>query len=225
MSKRDSQQSSTTTTKKRTKITQDNDDDNDNEPNNEYPNGIIIPTNNNSDPDTTTTTISSIHIPANITALSTTWIGKAILTNDGSKNFKAAVMYAASASTTNIPKFSKYSGIQPFNNAILLFINADGCSYENMFKLLPNHGVRIAWFAQDRHTMETPIIQRLVTSTCDRIFLFVRNQGEPYLSCGELKLFEYKANTKPIRFEFDLVNGPTLSQTSTHFKRLFGLTT
>jgi hypothetical protein len=71
---------------------------------------------------------------------------------------KAAVMCLLNGNQ-RIPKFNKMSGIQEFKNAVALFVNIRGCSYENSWL---SGGARITWFAQDRQTQDTPVIQRLI---------------------------------------------------------------
>ena len=71
---------------------------------------------------------------------------------------KASVMHAASLDGT-MPTFSRMSGIQEWENAIMLFVNVYGTSYKNVFL---DHGRQITWFAQSRQWEDTPVIRRLI---------------------------------------------------------------
>ena len=72
-------------------------------------------------------------------------------------NKKGAIMFYAAPST---PKFSKYSGIAEWRNCIYVFVNVGGKDYDNVFM---DGGERMTWFAQPRHTLESPVIRRCLS--------------------------------------------------------------
>ena len=71
---------------------------------------------------------------------------------------KAFVMQAISKSKA-CPKFSKYSGVVEWANAVVLWVNIGGCDYSNDFA---NGGRSMMWYGGSRHKGDTPVIQRLV---------------------------------------------------------------
>lgn len=89
---------------------------------------------------------------------------------------KAAVMCMLNGGRRT-PRFNKMSGIQEWQNCVALFVNIRGCNYENCFL---SGGARITWFAQDRQSEETPVVQRLINRTLGFAFhrLFVRRAAQ-----------------------------------------------
>lgn len=80
----------------------------------------------------------------------------------------ASLKGRSSAGTLSTPRFSKYSGIQEWANAVVLFVNvsskAGKRAYDNIF--LDNFE-RMTWFAQKYHVEDTPVVQRLLRLTRD----------------------------------------------------------
>jgi hypothetical protein len=118
--------------------------------------------------------------------------------------------------STSPPKFSKYSGIQEWENAVCLFVNIsskNGQVYKNLF--LDDYK-RMTWFAQKHAHEETPVVIRLVELTTraamsgstgrDPVLLFCRREGEPYIFCGRVELSEYYQDHRPIKFIWTLVD-------------------
>merc|ERR1711904_108916 len=119
------------------------------------------------------------------------------------------------------PKFSKYSGIQEWANAVALFINVTGKNgqlYQNIFM---DNFERMTWFAQKYHVEETPVVQRLLRLTSKRegddssrerdpVLLFCRREGEPYIFCGRTALDHFDAESRPLKFIWKLVDNEVL---------------
>ena len=137
------------------------------------------------------------------------------------------------------PRFSKYSGIQEWRNAVCLFINVGdkhGNSYDNVFS---RAGGRISWFAQPRQDQDTPVIRRITSTAtlraCDALtpppatddvddhgddtgagasswplHLFSRMEGAAYVYCGRLRCESFNPQTCPMRFELKLLDAPLL---------------
>ena len=86
--------------------------------------------------------------------------------SDGTGALKAAVIHELSP--TSNPRFSKYSGIQEWKNAVCLFVNVGdkhGNSYDNVFT---HAGGQVSWFAQPKQHEETPVIARILETLEDR---------------------------------------------------------
>lgn len=58
-------------------------------------------------------------------------------------------------------KFSKYAGVVEWQNCVVLWVNADGHDYENLFL---GNGRQMTWFAGSRVTAETPVMLRLLAA-------------------------------------------------------------
>jgi len=97
-------------------------------------------------------------------------------------------------------KFSKYSGIAEFRNAVILWVNVGGRDYENQFL---DQGRKMTWFAGSRHVPETPVIQRLLAGD-DTILLFCRIQPGAYVLCGRVSRAEIDLEVHPLRFTWNL---------------------
>jgi hypothetical protein len=59
-------------------------------------------------------------------------------------------------------RFSKYSGSLEWKNCVVLWVNIGGTDYNNNFL---NGGARVTWFASQRSTEDSPVVQRLIHST------------------------------------------------------------
>ena len=144
------------------------------------------------------------------------------------------------------PKFSKYSGIQEWENCISLFVNVDSSNYDNVWS---NKGANMTWFAQQHQTVETRVIRRMLESCQDEtifeqndetddnatylkscienemkqtpILLFIRNVGEAYVFCGAVKAFKVFLFEQPIRFIWNLNDWDTL-QTKADYIEVIG---
>lgn len=102
----------------------------------------------------------------------------------------------------------RYSGVLEWRNAVVLWVNADGGQYDNLFL---EGGRHMTWFAGSRCTPETPVVQRLLRGAADKeeegaeekeeeqILLFCRNNGEPYVFLGRVGVVEYELRRHPIK--------------------------
>jgi hypothetical protein len=125
---------------------------------------------------------------------------------------KGSVMHLLSRNQS-YPTFSRMAGIQPFRDAIALFVNVGGTDYKNMFS---EEGDRVSWFASAKQHEGTPVIQR-VLRTCpswethsqcdvDNIFLFCRVVGQPYVYCGRLQYEFHDPDVRPMPFRWKLLD-------------------
>lgn len=91
------------------------------------------------------------------------FLGRLVPPPEGSGAMKASVMARLRGSATP-PSHNKYSGIQEWLNAVVLFVNvasAKGQFYDNLFL---EGGRRMTWFAQPNHVRETPAIARILAT-------------------------------------------------------------
>ena len=91
------------------------------------------------------------------------FLGRTVAPQDGSGAMKASVMARLRGSSVP-PAHNKYSGIQEWINAIILFVNVvdgKGKSYNNSFL---DSGRRMTWFASPSQTAETPAVARLLST-------------------------------------------------------------
>jgi hypothetical protein len=118
---------------------------------------------------------------------------------------KSEAMHKIAAADATF-KFSKLSGIQSFQNAIVLFVNIDGGAYENLF--LDDSMRLIQWFAQARQSLDSPVIARIVGGDCN-VLLVVRELGEPYHFCGRVHVEScLNATARPLAFSLRLLDRP-----------------
>lgn len=104
------------------------------------------------------------------------------------------------------PVFNRYSGIQAFENCVVLFANVattkKSNDYSNSFVVNEESSVVFMdWFAAAR----TP--QNLISRLNDNnelLFLFLRVEGEPYLCAGPVTVVE----RENLRYRLQLANGP-----------------
>lgn len=128
----------------------------------------------------------------------------------GGTQAKRAVMEAASAVP---PTFSRMSGIQEWQNCVMLFVNVYGEGYKNV---LLNGGREITWFAQPRQWEGTPVIQRLINCAGGYlddvlvdptpVLLFCRQLGRGFVYCGRLEYLGHDPDRIPIRFVWRLAD-------------------
>ncbi len=97
--------------------------------------------------------------------------------------------------------FGKMSGIQQFANAVALFVNIDDDAaqrrYDNQYDERVLH-----WYAQTRQTLETPVIQRIMSGASD-VLLLVKMAGE-YTFVGRVGVTLLDASKQPISFRLQL---------------------
>jgi len=152
------------------------------------------------------------NVDIRIDEMSNAWIGKVFLPPKGSGSFKEAAMNVISCEK---PKFSKYSGVQVFNNAIVLFVNASPVSssrlYENMFMHQADGVLEFSWFAQSRMTLEHAVVQQLL-NPATKVFLMSRLPGQEYVCCGRLSLATFVSGTSPLKFIWRIDNTEILNQ-------------
>ena len=101
------------------------------------------------------------------------------------------------------PRFSKYSGIQEWRNAIVLFVNVSGKAGQRYKNVFVDNFTRMTWFAQKYHVDETPVVQRLLKQS-DPVLLFCRQEGMPYVFCGRVALHAYDPSCRPLKFVWEL---------------------
>ncbi|KAG1685025.1 hypothetical protein DVH05_009766 [Phytophthora capsici] len=123
-----------------------------------------------------------------------------------------------------VAKFSKMSGVQPWKNAVALFVNVESDSpYDNVFHH-DTEGVHFQWFGQNRWHDESPLVVRLRgmkrgleslkfnDSYYDKkegeepLLLFIRQTQGPYIYCGQLGYLGYKPESKPLEFRWQLLD-------------------
>ncbi|RLN13954.1 hypothetical protein BBI17_006397 [Phytophthora kernoviae] len=89
-----------------------------------------------------------------------------------------------------VVKFSKMSGVQPWKNAVVLFVNVESDSpYDNVFRQEEVGGksvVHFQWFGQNRWNDDSPM--------------------GPYIYCGQLGYLGYHPSSKPIEFRWQLLD-------------------
>jgi len=130
-------------------------------------------------------------------------------------------------------RFSKYSGILEWKNAIVLWVNIYGDSYKNLFL---ENGRQLTWFGQSRQTEETPVIRKMIPSTppsldegsCRTkvakeegkqeggkmlpVLLLCRLEGGDYIYCGRLKYLAHDPTKLPLRFVWELASHQQLTK-------------
>ncbi|KAF4046193.1 hypothetical protein GN244_ATG01421 [Phytophthora infestans] len=129
-----------------------------------------------------------------------------------------------------VAKFSKMSGVQPWKNAIALFVNVESVSpYENVFhhdKVDGGSAVHFQWFGQNRWHDESPLVMRLRrTKRGDErlrfdetyydkqsemkeepLLLFLRHTQGPYIYSGRLGYLGHRTASKPLEFRWQLLD-------------------
>lgn len=118
------------------------------------------------------------------------------------------------------PKFNKFAGWVEWENAVFLWVNATGGSFDNIFQ----PGGIINWYVGGANpTAKSPIVQKLLTSSknnCVQVFLFVRCRStEPYVCCGECNYVRHDENKVGFEFTWKLKDWPRL-QKSPSFQEL-----
>lgn len=162
-----------------------------------------------------------------------------------STQIKAGVMRLAAAPA--VPKFSRMSGIQAWRNAVMLFVNVDRSTYNNVFL---EGGSCMVWYAQNTQHADTPVIQRLLRApdaAADAasvpvkvegagkgkgkgtdgkrlkgtaVLLFCRLPGEEYIYCGRLGYCRHNPERRPMRFVWRLLDFAAL-RTKPAYKDMF----
>mmetsp|Transcript_47398 Transcript_47398/g.126877 ORF Transcript_47398/g.126877 Transcript_47398/m.126877 type:complete len:230 (-) Transcript_47398:78-767(-) len=132
---------------------------------------------------------------------------------------KGVVQLAAPSSEAGAPpKFNKYAGWVEWENAIFLWVNATGGSFDNTFKL---DGRQVNWYVGGTNpTDKSPIIKRLLAlsdgaapSAAAQVCLFVRSLAtEPYIYCGNCGYLGHDAKKKGFEFTWRLRDFPKLTK-------------
>ena len=138
---------------------------------------------------------------------------------------KGAVMAICNNGT--IPRFSKYSGVVEWKNAIFLWVNLgyDKSQYPNTFS---EKGKYITWFGGSKMHEDSEVIKRLIKlgeSTYkgdENIILFVRKEGESYVCLGRLAHINYQLNVSPVTFKWQLLDYDTLKD-NVYFKSIINM--
>jgi hypothetical protein len=137
-------------------------------------------------------------------------LGRILEPEPGSGQLKAAAVEQLAVTAC---RFSRMSGILPFANAVVLFVNLDTTGgYDNQF-IGPEAGLHLTWFAQATQTPDSPIIQRMLASSDDddEVLLCVREPGEPYVFAGRLEATEVFPKTRPVKIVWRLLDAPVLA--------------
>lgn len=138
---------------------------------------------------------------------------------------KAAVM--AICNGGSVPRFSKYSGVVEWKNAIFLWVNLgqDKSQYPNTFS---EQGKYITWYGGSKMHEESEVIKRLIKigqfsyKGDDQIILFVRKEGENYVCLGKLAHVDYNLDKSPVTFRWQLLNYDSLKNIE-YFKSIINL--
>jgi len=151
-------------------------------------------------------------LDADVQGLQESWVGVQVVPLDGGGGMKAAAMARIRGAPpfTRPPRFSKYSGIQEWRNAVALFVNVSGKTgavYDNVFS---GGGGQMAWFAQRFHTEESPVIVKMLGKAAVPVVLFVRREGEAYVYCGRLTPGEVFPEHQPLKVIWNLEDIATL---------------
>ncbi|TDH66213.1 hypothetical protein CCR75_005436 [Bremia lactucae] len=132
-----------------------------------------------------------------------------------------------------VAKFSKMSGVQPWKNAIALFVNLESDSpYDNVFRHEVVNGsiaVYFQWFGQHRWHDESPLVRRLRNTergseslrfhetynnksdiNKEPVLLFLRQTQNPYIYCGRLGYLGHLHASKPLEFRWQLLDADSL---------------
>jgi len=126
---------------------------------------------------------------------------------------KGAVM--AMCNNGSVPRFSKYSGVVEWKNAVFLWVNLgqDKSQYPNTFS---EQGKYITWFGGSKMHEESEVIKRLIKigqtsyKGDDQIILFVRKEGENYVCLGRLVHVDYNLDVSPVTFRWQLLDYESL---------------
>ncbi|GMF40840.1 unnamed protein product [Phytophthora fragariaefolia] len=99
--------------------------------------------------------VSSSQIEIRLEDFHESWLGTQVLPRG-----KQTVMQGL-CPAGYVAKFSKMSGVQPWENAVVLFVNVESHSpYDNVFRQ-EGAAVHFQWFAQKRWHDESPLVVRL----------------------------------------------------------------
>ncbi|KAE8911907.1 hypothetical protein PF005_g1200 [Phytophthora fragariae] len=134
-----------------------------------------------------------------------------------------------------VAKFSKMSGVQPWSNAVVLFVNVESESpYDNVFRQEEVGGrsaVHFQWFGQSRWHDESPLVMRLRRMKRgderlrldesiyneveggkleEPLLLFLRHTQGPYIYCGRLGYLGHRPASKPLEFRWQLLDVDSL---------------
>ena len=157
-------------------------------------------------------------LDADVAAIQAGWVGEQIVPLDGGGGMKAAAMARlwGIAPYMRPPRFSKYSGIQEWRNAVALFVNVSGKTgdvYDNVFSA---GAARMSWFAQRFHTEESPVIVKMVGGDGAPppvpVVLYVRREGEAYVYCGRLTPDKVFPDEQPLKVVWNLEDAGRLGR-------------
>lgn len=102
------------------------------------------------------------------------------------------------------PRFNKYAGWVEWQNAIFLWVNAVGGSFDNAFA---NGGQQINWYVGGVNPTErSPVVRRLLALQRDtQVILFIRPRStDPYINCGPCSYVAHNARKKGFEFTWSL---------------------
>lgn len=162
-------------------------------------------------------------LPARLEYMHSHYLGKHVPVSFGGpgNQAKRAVMLEACGLRGRTPTFSRMSGIQEWENAIFLFVNFGEEDFGNE---LLDGGRQITWYAQNRQTIASAQILRMIhhkkghmfaiggkDNEADTVFLepcsialICRRGADPYVWCGELTYVSHDVTVHPIKFVWSL---------------------
>ncbi|KAG2870013.1 hypothetical protein PC117_g28596, partial [Phytophthora cactorum] len=88
-----------------------------------------------------------------------------------------------------VAKFSKMSGVQPWQNAVVLFVNIE--ENEERRRALE---VDETYYDKESEATEQPLL------------LFLRHTQGPYIYCGRLGYLGHRPASKPLEFRWQLLD-------------------
>ncbi|KJE94890.1 hypothetical protein CAOG_05448 [Capsaspora owczarzaki ATCC 30864] len=175
-----------------------------------------------------------------VETLQTTWLGRQLPLPAVGAGLKTAVM-ALVAGTRSAPAFPRLSGVQQWKNAVCLFVNLDGNTYDNTFSQAQG-GFAMTWFASAQTNMDSPVIQRLLKAERydlknddsapsrqsteaglhkpEVVLLFCRLLMEPYVYCGRLALVWVDPKTSPLKFTWFLKDSSSMMASCPDFQAM-----
>ncbi|KAG6617246.1 RxLR-like protein [Phytophthora cinnamomi] len=173
--------------------------------------------------------VSSSQIEIKLEQFHSTWLGTQLLPVG-----KQTVMQGL-CPPGFVAKFSKMSGVQPWSNAVVLFVNVESESpYDNVFRQEEVDGrsaVHFQWFGQNRWHDESPLVTRLRRvkrgdealrldesfydeedweQQQEPLLLFLRHTQGPYIYCGRLGYLGHRPASKPLEFRWQLLDVDSL---------------
>jgi len=138
--------------------------------------------------------------------------------------------------------FNKFSGVQPWKNAIFLWINVGGPTDANsLVNDFSHNGSRVTWFGGSKMREGSPVIQNLISmgkestsspSSSSGIILWCRQYDwetkklKPYTCFGRLAYESHVIGSQPVAFTWKLIDYKAMignESTRNIFREISGL--